>query len=196
MIFSSFFCFSFHRELFWKPCAYQIYAKRSSNCELILRQKKKSSFFHHCLNSSSARERRDSFPPKIPPFQNFPVRLLFHYLPSVCPHHVPFPSVLSYSLTMHLNCSDFRRRVPLQCDNTMIQCNLSQRMRIMARLTCQAASSRTELLNSFEQTNPTSALHISLDEPWLNAHLFKHTHHVSIMQHWPPDELHSLTPFL
>lgn len=26
---------SFHRELFWKPSAYQIYAKRSCNCELI-----------------------------------------------------------------------------------------------------------------------------------------------------------------
>lgn len=42
-------CFSLHRELFWKPCACQIYAKRSSNCELML---KKSSFFHYSLNFS------------------------------------------------------------------------------------------------------------------------------------------------
>lgn len=73
MICFFFFCLSFHRELFWKPCAYQIYAKRSSNCELMLRhEKKKSSFFHHCLNSSSARERRDPSSPKIPSYQNSP----------------------------------------------------------------------------------------------------------------------------
>lgn len=66
--FPFFFCFSLHRELFWQPCAYQIYAKRSSNCDLTLRKKrKKINFFHHCpsIRASSPRV-CPTFPPLLP----------------------------------------------------------------------------------------------------------------------------------
>lgn len=150
---------SFHRELFWKPRAYQIYAKRSSNCELMLGHEKKSSFFHHCLNSSYAREKRDHSPPKIPPHQNVPVHCFVHllfiaFLTSPCPCLVPFLSVQCCNLHLQLSCSEFRRRIPLQCENAIIQCNLPQRTRIRTRLICQGA--KTELQIFYEQPHPTS----------------------------------------
>lgn len=104
-----------------------------------------------------------------------PVHVMFHFLLS-CP----------ILLHLHLNYSEFRRRIPLQCENTMIQCNLPQRMRIMAGLTCQGASGQTELQAPFEQNHPNPVLHVNLINPWsLIANVFKNTHNVSIMQIWP-----------
>lgn len=96
MIFSFlFFCFSFHRELFWKPCAYQIYAKRSSNCELTLRNEKKKQI--QLLPSLSKRLfcKRDETP-LIPrdPLPSFSFICSF----IICPRQVSFPLVLSCTL--------------------------------------------------------------------------------------------------
>ncbi len=122
------------------------------------------------------------------------IRLLRHYLfvISPCPCHVSFPSVLFYCLHLRVNCSEFRRRMPLQCENAMIHCNLPQRMRINL-----GAPSKTELRTPFEQTHPTLVLHVSLIKPWLNANLFKNIHHISIMQYWPECKItsHFQTPF-
>lgn len=116
-------------------------------------EKKKSSFFHHCLNSSSARESRDHSPPKIPPCQNVPVHCFVHllfimFLTSPCPCLAPFPSVQSCNLHSQLICSEFRRRIPLQCENAIIQCNLPKRTRIRTRPDCRSLMSNPTLLNS------------------------------------------------
>lgn len=142
MFFSSFFCFSFHRELFWKPCAYQIYAKRSSNCELMLRHEKKNPASSIIVSTPLLQERGETLflPRYLLTRISFVHRCSSAFSLSVFYFTFHFLlSCLTLYTFMHLNCSEFTRRVPLQCENAAIQCNLPQSMKIRAKFTCQGA---------------------------------------------------------